>query len=334
MIEAQRAALSPASNAQPIISVRHVSKSFYGRTVLNDFNLDIMPGEVHGLVGQNGSGKSTFIKILAGYYEPDPNPEMSLTVRGQPIPLPLGVGDASRASIAFVHQDLGLVETATVLENIKVRRFNTGFGWRIPWRSERAYTQRLLDDFGISTTPDALVGSLSQASRAQIAIARAFDQLRGVNDGLLVLDEPTPYLPRDGVEQVFRTVREVSSRGIGVLFVSHRLEEVFELTSRVTVLRDARIIDCLPTASLDEEKLIQRILGFELGQLYPGTHTAAQEVMLHVDHLSGPEVSYLSLSLHRGEIVGITGLLGMGWDQVPYLLFGAELPKDQPGPSS
>lgn len=310
--------------ATPIIRAAHISKSFFGRTVLSDFNLEIPPGEVHGLVGQNGSGKSTFIKILAGFYEPDPNPEMSLTIRGEDVPLPMPVGKSAKEEIAFVHQDLGLIENASILENIKVRRFNTGFLWRIAWRRERRYVRKLLADFAIDASPDDLISSLSQATRAQVAIARAFDQLRGVNDGLLVLDEPTPYLPRDGVDRVFRTVREAAARGIAVLFVSHRLEEVFELTNRVTILRDARIIECLPTSSLTEESLIERILGFELGELYPGTHVPAHDVAVTIEHLSGAEVSDVSFRIHEGEILGFTGLLGMGWDRVPYLLFGAE----------
>ncbi len=308
----------------PIISARHISKTFAGRAVLDDFDLEIMPGEVHGLVGQNGSGKSTFIKIIAGYYEPDPNPDASLAIRGQDVSLPLKAGESGKLGLAFVHQDLGLVETATVLENINVRRYRTGFGWRIPWRRERRHVRQILEKFGLRISPDAPIDSLRQVDRAQVAIVRAFDQLSEVDRGLLVLDEPTPYLPRDGIDRVFQTVREVAARGVGVLFVSHRLEEVFDLTTRVTILRDARIVDCLPTADLDEQKLIERILGFALEELYPEPHVPAEGVVLSVEHLSGPEVLDVSFRLHRGEILGVTGLLGMGWDRLPYLLFGAE----------
>jgi len=308
----------------PIIRAQHVSKTFAGRVVLNDFDLEITPGEVHGLVGQNGSGKSTFIKIIAGYYEPDSHPEPSLTIRGGDVQLPLGAGDSARLGLAFVHQDLGLIETASVLENIKVRRYDTRRGWRIPWRSEKRHVRQILEQFGVEIPPDALVGSLRQVDRAQVAIVRAFDQLSDVEQGLLVLDEPTPYLPRDGIERVFQTVRDVAARGMGVLFVSHRLEEVFELTNRVTVLRDGRIVGCLPTAELDEQKLIERILGFALDDLYPAEHVQTQDVVLSVRNLSGPDVVDVSFDLHRGEILGVTGLLGMGWDRLPYLLFGAD----------
>lgn len=312
------------NGAEPIISVRNIAKTFTGRRVLEGFDLDIMPGEVHGLVGQNGSGKSTFIKILAGFHSPDSNPDSSVVVRGSKVAFPMRAGESSRLGLAFVHQDLGLVETASVLENVRVRRYDLGLGWHIKWRRERQYVQRILEEFGLDIDPEAQVSSLRQSDKAQIAIVRAFDQLRQAEHGLLVLDEPTPYLPRDGVDRVFRTVRDVAKRGFGVLFVSHRLEEVFEITNRVTTLRDGKIVDCVPTQSLTEETLIQRILGFSLKHLYPEPHTPRSDRMLSVKNVSGAGVEDVSFDLHKGEILGVTGLLGMGWDRLPYLLFGAE----------
>lgn len=314
--------------AEPIISVRNISKTFTGRRVLEGFNLDIQPGEVHGLLGQNGSGKSTFIKILAGYHEPDPDPEASLRLLGREVSLPLRPGESTRLGLAFVHQDLGLIETATVLENVRVRRYGLAPGWRIPWGRERRHVRRVLEQFGLDIDPYALVSTLRQAERAQVAIVRAFDLLSNVERGLLVLDEPTPYLPRDGVDRVFKTVRDVAARGFGVLFVSHRLEEVFQITNRVTVLRDGKVVDSAATDSLDEQSLIHRILGFSLDQLYPEPHTPREDSVFSVDHLSGNSVDDVSLELNRGEIVGVTGLLGMGWDRLPYLLFGAEKATD------
>ena len=308
----------------PIISVRNISKTFTGKQVLRGFNLDVMPGEVHGLVGQNGSGKSTLIKILAGFHAPDSSPDASVTVNGRPVALPLKAGESTRLGLAFVHQDLGLIDDATVLENLRVRRYALAPGWRIPWRRERQYVRRILDDFGLDIDPTAQVSTLRQADKAQIAILRAYDQLGEVERGLLVLDEPTPYLPRDGVEKVFQTVRDVAARKFGVLFVSHRLEEVFELTDTVTILRDGAIVDTAPTHSLDEQKLIDRILGFSLAQLYPEPHVARKDRMFSVEHVSGDSVQDVSFEIHRGEILGVTGLLGMGWDRLPYLLFGAE----------
>jgi ribose transport system ATP-binding protein len=313
-----------ANGADPILTARNISKTFTGRRVLERFNLDIMPGEVHGLVGQNGSGKSTFIKIMAGFHAPDSEPDSSVTVRGNNISFPMRAGESTKLGLAFVHQDLGLVETASVLENVRVRRYDLGMGWRIRWRHERQYVQRILEEFGLDIDPEAHVSTLRQADKAQVAIVRAYDQLSSAKQGLLVLDEPTPYLPRDGVERVFQTVRDVAARGFVVLFVSHRLEEVFEITQKVTTLRDGKVVDCVPTSSLTEETLIQRILGFSLDQLYPEPHTPRSERMLSVKGASGPSVEDVSFDLHKGEILGVTGLLGMGWDRLPYILFGAE----------
>jgi ribose transport system ATP-binding protein len=277
---------------------------------------------VHGLLGQNGSRKSTLIKILAGYHAPDAGG--TLAVRGERVELPLRPADPRRLGLAFVHQDLALVDTATVLENLRVGRYETRAGWRIPWRRERQAVRAALARFGLGISPDASVASLREVDRAMVAILRALEQLRVVERGVLVLDEPTAYLPRDGVERLFAAVREIAGMGFAVLFVTHRLEEVTAITDRVSVLRDGALVACEPTASLDEAALIERILGFSLDDLYPEPHHARGDVVLRASGVSGSLVRDFSFELRRGEILGITGLLGMGWEQVPYLLFGAE----------
>ena len=312
---------APAS--QTVLSARGVSKTFSGRTVLRDLDIDISPGEVHGLLGQNGSGKSTFIKILAGFHAPDDG--ASLEIAGRPVPLPLDPGQPHLLGLSFVHQDLGLVPEMTVLENLRIRSFQTGVAWRIQWRRERRYVRVALDRFGLEhVSPRAEIGTLRDVERAMIAIVRALEQLEGQTGGLLVLDEPTAYLPRDGVDRLFDAVRTVAAAGHGVLFVTHRLEEVRALTDRVTILRDGAHVETADTSSLTERDLIERILGRSLGELYPSAHHMRGELALSVDGLSGSVVRSLSLQLRRGEIVGLTGLLGMGQEQVPHLLFGSQ----------
>jgi ribose transport system ATP-binding protein len=316
------------STAPPIVSARRLSKTFGVRTVLRAFDLDVFPGEIHGLVGQNGSGKSTLIKILAGYHEPDHGG--SLSVRGREVSLPLSPPESRRLGMSFVHQDLALIESATVLENIRIGRYETRLGWWVPWRRERQRVAEMLERFGIPVSPDALVSELRQVDRARVAIARALEQVReserhseALGNPLLVLDEPTPHLPRDGVEQLFETVREMAASGVGVLFVTHRLEEIRELTHRVSVLRDGSLVETAPTASTSEARLIERILGFSLEQLYPGSHEIKGELALKAEGVSGANVRDFSVAAQGGEIIGLTGLLGMGWEAVPYLLFGA-----------
>lgn len=309
----------------PAISARNFSKTFSGRTVLRSVDLDVLPGEVHGLVGQNGSGKSTFIKILAGYHSPDPG--ASLEVRGEAVSLPLDPGDPRSLGMSFVHQDLGLADTMSIVDNLCVGRYEAGFAWRIPWRQERARVAAALARFGLSVSPDTKISDLRDVERAMVAILRAVDQLavdEGIQHGLLVLDEPTAYLPRDGVDRLFMTIRKAAAVGVGVLFVTHRLEEVQALTDRVSILRDGSLVETASTAALSERDLIQRILGRTLDELYPGSHEPQRDLALSVRNVSGRIVQDFSVDVARGEVVGLTGLLGMGHDHVLYHLLGAE----------
>lgn len=309
---------------QPVIQLEGASKTFDGRTVLRGVDLDVQAGEVHALLGQNGSGKSTLIKILSGYHEPDPGAR--LRVHGLDVPLPLGPGDPVALGMSFVHQDLALAPSVTVLENLRIGTYRTGVGWRIGWKRERHRVREALRRFGLDVSPDALIGSLGEAERAMVAIVRAFEQNKetGRDHGLLVLDEPTASLPYDSVERLFVFIREVTSHGIGVLFVSHRIDEVRSLADRVTVLRDGERVASANTAELSEADLITHILGRGLTELSHTEHSSDSEVALRVRGLSGSLVNDVSFELRRGEILGLTGLHGMGHEQVPYLLFGAE----------
>ena len=320
--QAGQGGVGEGSAAPPLLSVRGISKTFGGRTVLRDMVLDVRPGEVHGLVGQNGSGKSTLIKILAGYYAPDPGG--TLAVAGSPIPLPLDPGQADALGLSFVHQDLGLCQTMTVLENLRVGHYDTGFLWRVRWRRERRSVSNLLAGFGAGhISADALVGELSAVDRAIVAIVRALDRLSMHQRGVLVLDEPTVYLPRAEAVRLFETIRQITGRGHAVIFVSHRLEEVGAITDAVSILRDGALIRTAPTRLLSERALLEDILGRELGELYPPAVMADGAGLMEVDLRAGPDVEVLRLQLRKGEVIGLTGLLGMGQDRVPYLLFGA-----------
>jgi ribose transport system ATP-binding protein len=299
-----------------------LTKTFDGHKALDSVDLTVNRGEVHGLLGQNGSGKSTLVKILSGYHEPDPGG--TLTVNGVPLDFPLRPATSRIAGMAFVHQDLGLAPEMTVIENLRVGRFTTRLGWRIEWRSERRAAKSLLERHGVSAGPDDLVASLREVDRALLAIIRALEDLAHVDPGLLVLDEATAYLPRDGVERLFDTIRSIAAGGTSVLLVTHRLEEVQEITDRVTVLRDgARVGEAL-TASLNDTQLVRMILGFSLDELYPEPAGARGEVVFEAGDVSGSGVETFHIRIQAGEVVGVTGLLGMGWEDVPYLLFGAE----------
>lgn len=307
----------------PFVATRGMSKTFGRLQVLKEVDIDVLPGEVHGLVGQNGSGKSTLIKILAGYHAPDDGSE--LFVQGKPISLPLSSTDPRHLGISFVHQDLGLVETATVLENLRVGRYQTSFGWRISWSNEARITSEALARIGSNLDPHAPLSTVRDVDRALLAIARALEEVRERGGhGLLVLDEPTAYLPRDAADRLFSAIRDVAASGVGVLFITHRLDEIQAITDQVSVLRDGVLVTTQRTATVSHDQLVEHILGFSLDRLYPEPHVSHGERVLSVRGLSGQRVDDFSVDLGRGEILGVTGLLGMGHEEVPYLLFGAE----------
>jgi ribose transport system ATP-binding protein len=314
----------PATTPAPTLQLAHVSKSFGGVHALRDVSLTVAPGEIHGLVGQNGSGKSTLIKILAGYHAPDVGTG-SMHVDGEPVDLPMAPGRFRDLGIAFVHQDLALVETLTILENMRVGRYQRSALQPIRWRAERKAVVDALDRFDLRLNPDWKVSRLSETEKALVAIVRAVRDVEETDrKGLLVLDEPTVYLPADSVHRLFDLMRQVTGRGIAILFVSHQLDEVKEITSTVTVLRDGRLAGRARTAELSEDAIIRMILGRGIGQMYPDQEKSSDaSLLLDARGIQGELVRDLSLSVRKGETVGVTGLLGMGWEEVPYLLFGA-----------
>jgi ribose transport system ATP-binding protein len=299
------------------LTVRHVSKSFGGVGALDGASLTLLRGEVHGLLGENGSGKSTLIRILAGYHAPDPGAE--LEVGGRPERLPLPPGRARELGIAFVHQDLGLIPSLSVLENLRLGELAARRDWRISWRRERAKTSEALARYGVALDPRRPVARLRPVACALLAIVRAAEELGG--KGVLVLDEPTVFLPEPETRRLFGLARELADAGASVLFVSHDLEEVLELTDRVTVLRDGRVV-ATGAAGLERDALAELMTG-RRPQAAIVRRRRAGRVAVSVTDLTGEVVRDLSFEVHEREVVGFTGLVGSGFEEVPYLLFGA-----------
>ena len=311
-----------ATAQPPVVKARHFSKTFINTTVLEDADLDVRGGEIHALCGHNGSGKSTLIKVLSGYHDPDRGAE--LEVNGKPVSLPLAANQAVTLGFAFVHQDLGLVDDLSVVDNLRVSKTGERAFAPIHWRSERRKAEKAMSDFGVDCEAEAHVWSLSKSQKAILAIVRALQELPEDEPGLLVLDEPTVNLPPAEVGQLFAAMHEVASRGHGVLFVSHRLEEVIKHSDRVTVLRKGKVIEDREVAGLTEPELAELILGRELSHReFSVKVSRTGEPALSCRGLSGESVEDFSMDIHPGEVLGITGLLGSGFDRVPYLLFGA-----------
>ncbi|GAA3598215.1 sugar ABC transporter ATP-binding protein [Kribbella ginsengisoli] len=306
----------------PILRAGNCSKRFDGRLVLDRVGIEVWPGEVHALVGQNGSGKSTLIKILAGYHPPEPGGWLELN--GEPASLPISHQVMSQRGVAFVHQDLGLNEAATVMENLGAGRYDRGALAPIGWRKRRRVVGQQLEESGLlGVRPETLVADLAPVDRTILAIVRAMSDLRQISGGLLVLDEPTANLPRDGIDRLFLAVGEITSRGSSVLFVSHNLDEVLAVSRRVTVLRDGKYAGTYETSRLTNETLSELILGFKLDKLYPSGERPTGALLARVARLSGQRLEPLTFEVRAGQIVGFTGLLGSGHDDLPYLLTGA-----------
>ena len=312
---------------QPVVALRHISKTFGGVRALHDVDLTIRRGEVHGLLGENGSGKSTLIKILSGFYTADGGG--TLEINGRPVSLPLRPGQFRSLGMSFVHQDLGLVRSLSVVENLLVGELTSHRRWRLSWARERRRAQEIFEAFGLKLDPRAKVSDLRPTDRALLAIVRAVEEIRantaddGSEYGLLVLDEPTVFLPESDRDELFAIVRDIAATRASILFVSHDLDEILEITDRVTVLRDGKVRGTVHTAQASDEVLVEMILGRRLRALSIEREHTDTGMAISITGLTGRYARDVSLTVREGEVVGLTGPLGSGFEEIPYYLFGA-----------
>ena len=253
----------------PVLHVTNIAKNFGGAKALAGISFEVFPGEVHGLLGKNGSGKSTLVKILAGFHAPDPGGKLEFN--GQTVDLPLKAGDFRRLGMSFVHQNLGLAPSLTVLENLRFADLTTKPAPFINWRNERKAAAEALGRFGLTIDPDERVSQLSPVERALLAIVRAFEEIRAEcaatgKPGLVLLDEPTPFLPREGVDKLFALMRSIAATSSSIIFISHDIEEVMAITDRITVLRDGIVAGELKTADATHEQVVELIVGRSLAR--------------------------------------------------------------------
>lgn len=315
------AEIDAAPGLVPVLRLSNVSKTFPGTRALRDVDLDIASGEVHALVGANGSGKSTLIKVLSGYHSGDEG--ATAEYDGVSFPLGHAISD-SEHRIRFVHQDLGLVNELNAMDNLAMTSgFARAAGGRIDWKLQRTRTNEMLARLGVHLDVTRPLAEASPVERTIVAIARALIGWES-GRGLLVLDEPTAVLPHTEVERLLEIVREVRRMGASVLYVSHRLDEIFQIADRVTVLRDGSKEGTYDVSSLDTQSLAELMVGTRVDANFklvrPGNPDATP--VIEVRGLSGDVVSDFSCVVHSGEIVGIAGLAGSGAEEVPYLLSG------------
>jgi ribose transport system ATP-binding protein len=305
----------------PLLRIEGLTKTFSGGKALDGFDIEVGHGEVHALVGQNGCGKSTFIKILSGYHRADAGYQAEFDGRA------IHLGDpevAGKLGVHFVHQDLGLLDDLSATENLAiVSGFQTGPPGRIRWKDQRRAASAAIHALGYEFDVDAPVGSFSASERVGIAIARTLTTTRE-RLNLLVLDEPTASLPQAEVDSLFAVLRRLRDTGTSVLFVSHRLDEVFDIADRVTVVRDGRRVTTTAVKHVDRPGLIALILGRPVRNVHDA-HLSMDKATPHVAirGLQGRHLRGLDVDVYPGEILGITGLTGSGREEFAPLLFGA-----------
>ncbi len=298
------------------LSMLGVTKSFSGVAVLHAVDFDVRAGEIHGLVGENGAGKSTLMKVAAGVHQPDAG-RMSVDGRAY---APRSPHDALKAGIAMVHQELSLAPDLSVAENIMAGREPVRLGF-VQWRRLYGKTRELLSEFGLSCAPGTPVASLGLGIRQVVEILKALAS----NPRFVIFDEATSSLEAHETGLVLRTIRRLAGRGIGVVYITHRLDEVFRAADRVTVLRDGRRVVMEEVALTSRDRIVNAMVGREMSGLYPEKARELGEELILIEGLSRKGVFRdVTFALRRGEILGFSGLVGAGRTEIMRAVAGAD----------
>jgi ABC-type sugar transport system ATPase subunit len=301
---------------RPILQMQNVSKSFYGFYALKNIDLTVYPGEIHSLLGENGAGKSTLIKILAGINKMD---EGSLSIDGQPLVIK-NTRHAHELGITVVFQELNLVSSLSVAENIFFGRLPTkGFG-RVDWKKLNRDSKILLEEVGLNIDPRTKVGYLGVAQQQLIEIARALSH----ESKIICMDEPTSALSNKEIERLFELIEKLKKKNVAIIYVSHKFEELFRITDRITVLRDGEKVDEVMTKETTKDELISRMVGRKLNNLYPKVNVTSGETLFKVKNLTSDRIKEASFEIKAGQIVGFSGLMGSGRTELAKAIFGID----------
>lgn len=297
---------------QPILTVRHLTKTYPGVVALDDVSVSFERGEVHALLGENGAGKSTLIKIISGAIAPDKG---SIVWDSQEY-AKMTPALARALGIAVIYQEFSLVESLSVAQNVFLGEKR---GWLVKAQEVQARAAQIFALMNVTLDPAMQVRKLSPAQKQLVEIAKAISQ----NARLLIMDEPSAPLSAAEVETMFEIIGRLKERGVTVIYISHRLEELFRIADRVTVMRDGRYVDTLVTSQANRQRLINLMVGRELKEYYPRRTGAPGETVLEVRHLSGFGDQDISFAVRQGEILGIAGLVGSGRTELASLIYGA-----------
>jgi ribose transport system ATP-binding protein len=302
----------------PLISVQQLCKSFPGVRALHDVSFELVTGEVHALMGENGAGKSTLMKILAGIYRKDGG---DISYNGQPVDF-ASPREAQAVGIGIIHQELQLMNHLTVAQNIFIGREPTkAFGLLLDDDRLNRQAAELLAHINLSLDPRTVVGGLTVARQQMVEIAKALS----FNSRVLIMDEPTAALNNAEIAELFKMIRELKARGVGIIYISHKMDELKQISDRVTVLRDGEYVATVPTADTAIETIIGMMVGRALSDARIEGATPPGDIALEVRGLNcGPLVRDISFTLRKGEILGFAGLMGAGRTEVARAIFGAD----------
>ncbi len=312
--------MSSPESTPPLLEMRGISKTFPGVRALDNVRLSVHPGQVHSLMGENGAGKSTLMKILSGAYQADPGGQ--ILIEGQPVVIngPLA---AKALGVAVIYQELSLAPNLSVAENIHAGRELRGAMGLIDRPAMERGCEEVLKRLGAAFKPHTLVGDLSIAEQQLVEIARAVH----ARARILVMDEPTTPLSSRETDRLFDLIRQLREEGLAIIYISHRMAEIYELSDRVSVLRDGGYVGTLERADLSAESLVKMMVGRDISGFYKKEHAPYDpgKVVLQVrDIADESRVRGCSLDLHSGEVLGIAGLVGAGRTELARLIFGAE----------
>lgn len=301
-----------------ILTLKNITKEFPGVKALDDVTINIERGTIHGLVGENGAGKSTLIKVLAGIYQTNKG---EIILDGKPCRFNSPI-EARRAGISVVHQEIKLAEPLSVAENMFLGNVQLKNGL-VDWKGMRRRAREIVEDLGMDIDINAQVSSLTVAKKQIVEIMHAINN----NSRILIMDEPSAVLTDRELEVMFRIVKQLRDKGITIIYISHRLDEIFGLCSNVSVLRDGRHIDTIPVASVDRQGLINMMVGREMGQEYPKEVGNVGGTILEVKNLSRGILQDISFEVKSGEVFGISGLVGAGRTELARAILGIDKPE-------
>ena len=303
--------------AEVVVSMKKIQKSFPGVHALDDAQIELKKGEVHGLIGENGAGKSTLMKVLTGIYERDSG---TVVVKGREVHYKTP-GDALEDGISMIHQELNLMPHLTVADNIFIGR-EPKKGLVLDKREVNRQTKALLESLNLDIDPNTTVSRLSVAKQQMVEIAKAIS----LNSDILIMDEPTAALTTSEIDELFKFVNDLKAKGVGIVYISHRMEELKIITDDITVMRDGQYVDTVRTGDTDMDQIISMMVGRTIYE-EPKTKSSVPDgapTVLKVEHLSSPDVHDVSFELKKGEILGLAGLMGAGRTETARLIFGAD----------